>query len=325
MFCRRIIRAAVRRMLLLASKPIRGSIWYQSQFIDYDRTRHPNNDWYRIHPERNFDVVVLGSSGAKWAFEFDGLPIKGMNWAEQPQLMVDDFNLLKNYHSILKRGGTVVITLLPFSSLNKPGSVMQTFRYLRVFQNREDLLDYRFADAATLYERYPVLLGWSAIKEGVKHLLRLERPVQSKLDAYKEKNELTEKQLMQDAELWVKGWKQQFRIPDFEYALTPQNAYDRKCKVILMQELIDFCIERGYQPIIVIPPVTKYLSKYFTSRFREVYIDSFIRETNRDVKVFDYLMDEALSDETLYFNSFFMNKRGRRLFTERVLTDIGLR
>ena len=322
---RRLIKAAVRRSLLLLSAPIKRSAWYRSQFIDFYRTQHPNNDWYRVHLDRNYDIVVLGSSSAKWAFDFSSLPIKGMNWAEQPQLLADDFNLLKNYHSILRKSGFVVITLLPFSSLNKPGSVMQTFRYLRVFQNREDLLNNAFASSAIRYETYPILLGKAAIKAGFKCLLNIEKAGPTiPCGCMVEHNDMSDVQLENDALAWISGWKTQFRIPDLEYSLTPENAYGRQCKVMLVRNMIDFCLERGYRPIIVIPPVSKYLAKYFNARVKEVYIGSFLRELKRDIPIYNYMDKDGWDNANYYFNSFFLNKRGREVFTAQFLKDIGL-
>lgn len=55
---------------------IRKTQWYKSLFLDENHTIYPDNTWYRTHNERNFDVVVLGSSGAKWAFDFQIFRLK---------------------------------------------------------------------------------------------------------------------------------------------------------------------------------------------------------------------------------------------------------
>lgn len=44
--------------------------------MDTEHQVYPDNTWYRTHNERNFDVVVLGSSGAKWAFDFQIFRLK---------------------------------------------------------------------------------------------------------------------------------------------------------------------------------------------------------------------------------------------------------
>ena len=117
-------------------------------------------------------------------------------------------------------------------------------------------------------------------------------------------------------------WAKQFGIEDFEALLTAENRKGREARVGVMRELIDFITERGYRPIWVLPPVTRHLGKFFTTKFRQIYMDSYLREVNRDVRLLDYMNNAELQDDSLYFNSFFLNARGRRLFTGRVLKDL---
>jgi hypothetical protein len=89
--------------------------------------------------------------------------------------------------------------------------------------------------------------------------------------------------------------------------------------------MIDFCIERNLKPVLIIPPMTKYLSCLLTDTIREIYIYSFIREANvKNIPFLDYMDDERFSDPSLYFNSFFLNLRGRKLFTKQVLKDLNI-
>lgn len=42
-----------------------------------------------------------------------------------------------------------------------------------------------------------------------------------------------------------------------------------------------------------------------------------------EYKGHSYTKDKSLMDKDLYFNSFFFNHRGRKIFTQLVLKDIG--
>lgn len=99
-------------------------------------------------------------------------------------------------------------------------------------------------------------------------------------------------ELDKDAKRWIDGWKRQFGIEDFEAPLTP--------------------------------PVTKHLGKYFTSKFQKLYIYDFLQQVDRDVQTLDYSKDVELKEDDLYFNSFFLNARGRKLFTAKVLEDLNI-
>ena len=88
--------AVVTGLLLILNKQVRKTNWYKNSIPDMDN--YPNNDWYR----------------------------KAFNWAEQPQSLTNGFKILKNYFSILKKGGKVVIALGPFSGLNVDGKWNKT-------------------------------------------------------------------------------------------------------------------------------------------------------------------------------------------------------
>ena len=126
-----------------------------------------------------------------------------------------------------------------------------------------------------------------------------------------------------DAKRWIDGWKQQFGISDFDSPLTEENQKGRAYHIQLMQTLIDFCTERGYKPVYFIPPVTEHLAKYYTPKFEETYIYDYLKEVNRDVLTLDYSKNKEFRfNDALFFNSFFLNKKGRKLFTRRVLKDL---
>lgn len=322
---RRIVNLAKRivwKVLWHLSRPIKASQWYKAKFVDYNHEIYPDNVWYREHDERNFVVVNLGSSGGKWAFDWNEVGIKGMNWAQEPQTLIDDFRLLKNFHSILKKNGTVIITLMPFSGLNKKTGVMDTFKYLGTFY-WDMAKDMPYLAEACRFRDYPIFFGKPAIKAGIKYLLGCEKTavdVRLTLDH----NPMTSEILERDAENWMRGWTLQFGIPDFEAPLADENRRGREIRVQVLREMVDFCVERGYRPVYVIPPVTKYLAKKFTPRFREIYFDSFIRDVGRDVRLLNYLNDDRFINHDLYFNSFFLNVKGRKLFTEQVCADLRL-
>lgn len=314
------VKRIIMKVLDVLSRPIKASQWYRSLFVDFDHELYPDNVWYRNHDERNFEVVNLGSSAAKLAFDWSAIHVKGMNWAQQPQTLIDDFRLLKNFHSILKKNGTVIITIMPFSGLNKQTGMRDTLKYLGtlywdVAQGMPYLAE------ATRIRNYPILLGKPAIKAGVRHLLRKERK-DSPAQRINTGHVLLPDEFDRDADRWMKGWANQFGIADFEAPLTPQNITGRQTRVKVMRELVDFCRKRGYRAVYVIPPVATPLAERFTKTFRKLYIEDFLNDVARDVKLLNYLDDNEFRDATLYLNSFFLNQHGCEKFTKRVWEDI---
>lgn len=298
--------------------------WYKSMFIDINHETYPDNVWYRKHDERNYDVVNLGSSGGKWAFDYSGLNVKAMNWAQQPQTLLEDYNLLRHFHSILKKDGYVLITIMPFTGLNKKTGLMDAMKYVKFDIQGEPIQPYMFKEAQR-YATYPILFKKPAVKALIKYLLGKDKKVGVPTETQLDYNPMTLAELEADAKRWIDGWKRQFGISDFDAPLTKENEEGRAYRIKLMQTLIDFCKERGYKPVYVIPPVTEHLAKYYTSKFEETYIYSYLQAVNRDVLTLDYSKDDDFrKNDNLFFNSFFLNKQGRLIFTRRVLKDIGL-
>lgn len=318
----------IKRTLILIFKVCSGCTllyktnWYKSFFVGTDHETYPDNVWYRKHGERNFDVVNLGSSGGKWAFDYKDTGIMGMNWAQQPQTLLEDFNLLRHYHSILRKNGYVLIVIMPFTGLNKETGLRDAMKYLKIETQGQAIQPYMWREACR-YADYPIMFGKPAIKALIRYLMGRDRPAINNI-VNMERNPMSEIDLEKDAEQWMEGWKHQFSISDFEAPLTSENQQGRKYRIELMRKLIDFCWERDYQPVYVIPPVTEYLAKKYTSNFRQLYIYDYLKQVDRDVMLLDYSDDQELMDRDLYFNSFFMNRNGSRLFTNRVLTDLGL-
>lgn len=309
--------------LYIVNKTLKNTQWYLSFFVDPQHEIYPDNEWYRKHDERNFDLINLGSSGGKWAFDYSGLNIKAMNWAQQPQTLLEDYNLLRHFHSILRKGGYVIITIMPFTGLNKETNLFDALKFARFDIQGEPIQPHLFRKARRI-SRFPILLGKVAIKAFVKFLIGRDKPSSVKVETKMNNNPMNLSELDKDAKRWIDGWKRQFGIDDFEAPLTPKNMSGREYRVKLMRQLVDFCAERGYKPVYVIPPVTNHLGKYFTPKFQQLYIYDYLQQVKRDVQTLDYSKNVELQKDDLYFNSFFLNARGRKIFTAKVLKDINI-
>lgn len=306
-------------LIYVMNKILLKSNWYKSLFVDFEHERFPDNVWYRKHDERNYDLVNLGSNCSKYAFDYTDCDIKAMNWAPGSQTLIDDFKLVKNFHSILKDGGIVLITIMPFTSINKKVGFMDSFKYFKSMDST--LIDEQYCHKCSLYSRYPILFKKQAVKAFLKVILGKDRETYvGKWDV--ESNPMGEKQLKADAKTWIDNWKQQFNISDLSAPLTKENEKGRNVRIDVMQKLIDFCTERNYKPVYIIPPTTEYLAEYFTDDFQRIYIYDFLKQVNRNIPIFDYSQSKELMNKDFYFNSYFLNKHGAKVFTQKVIKDL---
>ncbi len=292
---------------------VKRTQWYRN--VIPDMSLYPTNEWYREHLERNFDVVNIGSSSAKYAFDYSDLPVKAFNWGEQPQSLRNGFKILKTYFSILRKGGTVVISLSPLSGLDVEGKWgrMADDKYFYTLPP-ELIPDYARVAGR---RRFPLLYS---PKASLKALVR-------SISGWKSRREAkgSGENFVNDARQWLNGWKRQFAIASMDSPLSEENRKGQERRVALLSDMLAFCEIRGLRPVLVIPPMHATLSRLFPESFRENYIYSFVRRANRqNVPFLNYMDDRRFQKEEYFRNSFFMSEEGAKAFTKVVLKEIGL-
>ena len=305
----------------LISKLVKTTNWYKNNFI-YTKQfvpsgyRKDGQRNYDIDKQRNYEIVNVGSNPARFAFFYEN--IIGQNWSTGTQGLDKDLEILKYFYSYIKKDGTVLLPICAFSSV--AGILKRQLSYTAKF--------------ASILDRRQI----NTMPQGIKSHIWMKYPLDFKSlfmlfieDVQPDDRLSITEQMMQPLELnmdalrWMNGRKAEFNIKDWNAPLTPELQEGRNISVKNLQTMIDFCLERSLKPVLIIPPMTKYLSCLLTDTIRETYIYSFIREANvKNIPFLDYMDDERFSDPSLYFNSFFLNLKGRKLFTKQVLEDLNI-
>lgn len=291
------------------NKVIHHTKWYEQYWNGVQKF------WYLNR--FNLDIVNLGSNSGKYAFDYDGLNIDGMNWAIGPQSLEHDFNILKNYFSYLRNGGVVIISITPFSSLISPNYTKGTNLKYYTFLHPATILDFEESERlkALSIKQSPIReIPWICIKmtlkEGIKRIIHRQVP---KCDM--EKN----------ATKFIDSWKKQFGITDLDAPLSEQHCKDQKVRIQVLKEIIDFCLERDLKPVIVIPPIHPSLRLKLSESCRENYIYSFIRKANKmNLPFLNYMNDQNFDDDEYFRNAFFMSVKGAKAFTKDILHKLAL-
>lgn len=312
------MKRITRRLAELSKEAlVSGNPWYQAKYADCPKF------WKRF--PFNLEVVNLGSSSSFYGFDYSGLPVRAANWAMRPQSFPQDLAILKTYCSYLGPMAIVFIAIGPYSSCFKNYKDIDLEKYYTVLhpgvfegfstQKCEEM--FRIKDHPYRHAARQMLLGGSKMLAG--RLLRHRVPAEL-LDV----QPMDAARLEADAECWISGWKRQFDIPDADVPPPEHIVEGRKRRVAVLGEMVAFCRERGFRPVIVLPPVTEHLSSKFSETFRENYIYSFLEEAGvSDVPFLNYLDDVRFKEDSLFFNSFFLNRTGAGLFTETVLKEAG--
>lgn len=307
------ITKIVLALPLLLNRLVKKTNWYNN--VVPDKRNYPNNDWYRKHTERNFDVINLGSSSGVYDFDYEGLNIKALNWALQPQSLEYSFKILKMYFSILKQKGIVIIPFCPFSGLTVKWAESAYDKYYGILDST--LIDNY--ERVSFCRQYPLL---AHPKIALKRLLKDEPKKNFGRQTY---NVKTDDDYKRDAQQWICDWKREFKISDFNAPLSEENLKSAEQRKVLLKDMIEFCLERELSPVLVLAPMHPSLSKMFTPEFREHYIYSFLKDTDTHGALFlNYIDDSRFVANKYFANSFFLSKEGAKKFTKIVLKDIGV-
>lgn len=302
-----ILKTAIKKIVYILNAIIRRGYWYNNVLFSDCAKFWKQNTF-------NLDIVNTGSTSGKFAFNYDCLPVKAANWAMGPQTFMADLEILRNYSSFLKPdGATVLIPLCPFSCLGGSCLYMPDKYYSILNMASIPYGNYKKAIEVKDKQRSPLMhYPLMAIPRDIKYLFVKDN-----------KEYMDENKMRDNADNMMKGWMFEFSIIDFkdELILKNKDAYEDSVKAL--SDIIDFCTERSFRPVIVLPPVTKFLAEKFTPDMLNLFVYNFVEKANKQSVTFlDYWNDPEFSDPKLYRSAFFLNSNGARKFTERVLRDL---
>lgn len=322
-------------MLMLAAAILTMSSMFTFWVLNklYKKTNHWKNNFlftenfisnsgYRDNLNRNFDIANLGSNPALFGFFYE--KVKGQNWATGSQGLEMDFEILKYNHSYLKEGGYVLIPIMPFTSISQYIKTKNEYWSPMYYLKFSSILDY--AQTCVLpYGKMLLKLNQYPLLYYPRNVLYIIRDVELNKGLTITEQQLDYSKLKQDATVWINEWEKEFDVKSMDGFFDDKFADYKNEAVNILQKMISFCLERGYNPILITVPMSKHLAEKFNDEFKHKLIIDFVNEANTSkIPFLDYMFNEEFGDDSLYINSFFLNLKGRKLFTNKVLTDIGL-
>lgn len=299
---------------------IKRTNWWNNQYVG--TRQFVSNMGYRDNIIRNYEIVNLGSNPARFAFFYEN--VVGQSWATGSQGQDMDFELLKYFHSYLKQGGTVLIPIMPFTAISPYIATRKEYWGPAYYSKFYQLIDWEqkrhlpYADEIQRYLSNPL----SVNRRAWRYILH-DVPADNRYKIAEQPMMAVE--LEQDATNWIKGWCAEFNLKSLCDAFEARWQTYREKAIGLNRKMVDYCLERGYKPVFICVPLTKYLSDKFPADVRRHLVTDFVAVCNEhDIPFLDYTLDPRFQDPSLYFNSFFLNLRGRKLFTRQVLKDLGI-
>lgn len=283
---------------------------FQNQFVDVRKFSVEGG------VGNNLEIVNLGSNHPKFGFDYSEVDVLGENWAIGPETFEYDYSVLRKNASHLAAGAVVVlpICLLNFFLYRQKSRVIHVKYYS--FLEAKDIVGYSRKEK---WSNYSFPLFFHPLR--VRFLIR-----DTKMDnrfLLRENQCKTEEELNKDAEFWIECWNREFDIKLPVPSLSQENRNDILHNINILKDMIGYCLSKGFNPVIVILPVTNNLYSRFTSEFIEQHILKYIADANEaEIPVVNYLTDNRFTDPSLYINSFFFNAIGRKEFTKQFVKDL---
>lgn len=258
------------------------------------------------------EVINLGSTYAYYGFDYDEAEMTAYNLAMVPQYLPYDYLLLQKYAGYLCKGAKVLILLPDFVfCVNRKQAEQQNEQYYMALKPRE-ILGFQWKT----YFHYRL----QACREPFTHeRKKREERWNGYVASLQEKEEHAVRR--------VHDWETNFEISCVNRVDIPERLKENieKNKEIVLQ-MIDFCIEKSFVPIIITMPKSELQKKYISKDCCEVYLEQPIQEilAERKVTYLNYTEAEEFTDIGLYMNSDCFNEKGRKLFTQTVLSELKL-
>ena len=138
-------------------------------------------------------------------------------------------------------------------------------------------------------------------------------------------NPLSNQETNVKALLRVVGWMHLFGLLDTQTDYLPKeldNKFKESRKVLT--SMIQFCLDNGFRPVLVVPPVSNIMNSHIGEDFiNKVLYDNIKKANIQEVPFFDYLRDSRFGDNSLYsYNADFLNTKGRKLFSDVFVDDL---
>lgn len=287
----------------------------------YKRTNHYKNIKNNVQKfidgvPNEIEIASFGSSYAKYGILPEKFPCKTFNFGIQPESLSYDFKMLKMYTTNLKEKAIVILNVpnLVFSFVDYASDASNTKYYY--FLDKQYIKDYK-------PYKYFTKITMPLIEDPFLARFIL-RDVRKEDYITRTQTKLVPQQVHKEAMLRIEGWKKQANIMDVNTCTISEEMQKTFLKTTqILKDMIQYCIEHKFRPVIVIPPVSKILSDLLPKEFMKIYLYDNIEIANeRKIPVLDYLYSPQMQDYQLYINSDFLNLQGREKLTNKIMEDL---
>jgi hypothetical protein len=276
-------------------------------------------------------LLVLGDSHERDGFVFDSVSEgtaegasegAAYNLAIGSQSPYYDFALLRENADRLAPGAVVLLPVSLYTLetdfprfYDRIGGAYNS-RYYSILRDKTGIIDYSLEDDL-LYNYLPVLTA----KENLRYLF-VDEVSPSTVD---EPKELTAEDLAALAKSKATSWRDEVMVPEADVALRERTVAEN---LNVYQEIIDFCHERGFVPVLLVSPnTTQLIEQLGEQRIERFYSGTdALCAANPELLFLNYLQDERIVGDLANFkDADHLSSDGARLYTSLVIEDLANR
>lgn len=258
----------------------------------------------------NLEIVNLGSGYARFSFSYDDFPLKGFNFAQSPQSLYYDFQILKQYKSHLKEDCIVLINLPLFIFCFENYKKIQYEQKYYWELEKEYIYNYSWIKKI-IYLHFPVLVAGKKAGHILKDI-KSDTPYEKSYCIY------SNSEVNIQVENHYNVWKEQFQLKATQTALDAQHLEDNFVVCVdILKDMIEFCLNNHWRPVLITTPLCGKLNDRFGVPFINKVLYSNIEKANiYDIPYWDFcLCAEYQNDKDMFWNGVdWMSQKGRDYF-----------
>lgn len=261
-----------------------------------------SRDWGRRESEKFTDapdglsMVNVGTAQAKYAFDYQTVPVNGYNMALHMNPLMYNKEILRNNQEKIAAGAIVLITLEYPIFLCPNGSELSAEEARRI---REAHGGYAKEEAFLRH------LGERNFRLNHNKLWEVDWELHNLIHL---------------------GWEKGIGIKGIVLRNQENEQVKRKRKYAVedLKKLIVYCRSMSWQPVLVGLPYSKELNDYVPWEFKKknFYEPIELVTKEMDIAFYDYSEDSRFAALDNYMNVWFLNNRGRKKFTRVVYEEI---
>lgn len=274
------------------------------------------NETYKFYlmPD-GIQVANFGSSHGANGFDYEGIDgITGFNFGLPGQNLHYDLELLKEYGDRLAEGCTVIIPVSYFSFDQRKDVNNQRLMYYRILDYGA-VLEHRLTEYVR-FRLFPIL----SASFNAKFLVRDKKEIS--FNIYWLHDLLGVHYAPDDIEGYKKNAQGHLEYFRKVTGQGENEAYNSRC----LEEMIEYCLDRGFHPVLVTMPFTRYYNELFSEGFHAEFRAKIRRFCERyGIPYYDYSQDPRMTENLEYFiDSNHLGPEGKKVFTRIILSDLGL-